>query len=358
MRAGAFAAKIGFSLSLLFLASGNLHAQEETTPAQGDRSVAIEQGMPPSTGNPQHFYELWRQRWRGRSGKVSARATPLTNIRRPFAEAGACPGGCPGGASCCDCSKSLPPSPGCCITDCGAGFTACCIIGGTAGCIPAGTCCSDAECSGGQQCSRPGGTCSCPTGQTLCGGTCVDTKSDPSNCGACGSQCNKDLPTESKCCAGACVQCADGADCVPGDQAICACPPGQSTCAFESRPLCVDLKKGVAGFFCGTCSALPCGLDEQCCNGTCRNLNDPKNCGQCGNPCSQDASCCNGVCKDFDDANCGGCGIACAEGSACIKGACRPFCRTGERCDLTTGTCACAPRLSCIRGVCSRPQGP
>jgi hypothetical protein len=215
MRAGAFAAKSGFSLSLLFLVSGNLQAQEETTPAQGDRGpAAIEQGTPPNTGNLQHFDDLWRQRWRASTGKVSATATPnmtpLPNTRRPFIAAGSCPGGCGEAASCCDCSKSLGAQPGqpCCIP-CSGGFTACCVIGGGAGCIPAGTCCSDADCKGGQQCSRPGGTCSCPTGQTLCGGTCTNTKVDPNNCGGCDNQC-PDIPRESKCCAGGCVQCPNG----------------------------------------------------------------------------------------------------------------------------------------------------
>jgi hypothetical protein len=29
----------------------------------------------------------------------------------------------------------------------------------------------------------------CPPGQTDCGGTCVDLKNDPNNCGACGNVC-------------------------------------------------------------------------------------------------------------------------------------------------------------------------
>jgi hypothetical protein len=33
------------------------------------------------------------------------------------------------------------------------------------------------------------GNCACPTGQTQCGGACIDLKADKDNCGACGHAC-------------------------------------------------------------------------------------------------------------------------------------------------------------------------
>ncbi len=45
---------------------------------------------------------------------------------------------------------------------------------------------ADRLCPGGQVCEA--GTCSCPTGR-MCGDTCVDTDSDPLNCGGCGMAC-------------------------------------------------------------------------------------------------------------------------------------------------------------------------
>src|SRR5579884_918896 len=94
-------------------------------------------------------------------------------------------------------------------------------------------------CSGGTSCVSGG--CTCPNGQTLCGGACVDTQTDPNNCGACGEQC------------------VDGGACQNG-QCQCptvfcggvCCPSGQTTC-------CSGLVNGV--------------YQNTCCDGTCTSLN-------------------------------------------------------------------------------------
>jgi hypothetical protein len=44
------------------------------------------------------------------------------------------------------------------------------------------------------------GNPSCPSGQTLCDGSCIDTQSDSQHCGACGNVCNEEEPcSEGKC---------------------------------------------------------------------------------------------------------------------------------------------------------------
>jgi peroxiredoxin len=84
---------------------------------------------------------------------------------------------------------------------------------------------------------------SCPSGQILCNGTCVNTATDPNNCGKCGSAC----ASGELCQAGVCAQ---------------GCPSGQILC-----------------------------------NGTCVNTStDPDNCGRCGSACAPGESCQNAVC--------------------------------------------------------------
>ena len=73
------------------------------------------------------------------------------------------------------------------------------LVGGTLASIPGiawavkPVCASGVKCKGeccpeGATCVKgAGGGCTCPTGQTACNGTCVDTKTDKRNCGACGN---------------------------------------------------------------------------------------------------------------------------------------------------------------------------
>lgn len=74
---------------------------------------------------------------------------------------------------------------------------------------------------------------SCPSGQGVCGGACVDILSSDSHCGGACTACQGSTP---KCAAGACVQCLTGTDC-PSYGAgaacsvnhVCQCRPPRST---------------------------------------------------------------------------------------------------------------------------------
>ena len=117
---------------------------------------------------------------------------------------------------------------------------------------------------------------------------CVDTRSDPDNCGACGTACAADEVCELGRCATAC------------SGRLRAC-----------RRSCVDV------------------------------TSDPDNCGACGTSCASTfgvcslAACaagcaatltaCGSACVDTrsNDAHCGACGIRCAAGLTCTDGACR-----------------------------------
>jgi hypothetical protein len=176
--------------------------------------------------------------------------------------------------------------------------------------------------SGGSDPSGGGGAPGCSAGLTDCGGACVDTGVDASNCGACGTVCD------------------------PGE--VC---DGSGECALSCQT----------------------GLTD--CNGTCTNTDsDNGNCGGCGAPCDPGEVCngsgacalscqtgltdCNGTCTDTDsdNANCGGCGAPCDPGEVCNgSGVCALSCQTG----LTdcNGTCTNTSFDPDNCGSCSLPCG-
>lgn len=121
---------------------------------------------------------------------------------------------------------------------------------------------------------------------------------------------------------------------------------------------------------CGACGNV-CGDGACCSNGNCVSLcpdgwtwcdgqcvdlrNDSANCGTCGNVCGegtccQDGACvslcapgdlwCNWQCADDEDdsGNCGGCGVVCADGTCCDDGACASLCAPGWT--WCNGSCA------------------
>jgi alpha-tubulin suppressor-like RCC1 family protein len=95
----------------------------------------------------------------------------------------------------------------------------------------------------------PGKKGAAPTGESCCAGACIDTSSDPNNCGSCGYVCP---PTTDPNASG--VICSGG-QCQPN------CNGVYSACGTQ----CVDLSS------------------------------DPNNCGGCGNTCS--GNCTNGTCS-------------------------------------------------------------
>jgi len=159
-------------------------------------------------------------------------------------------------------------------------------------------------------------------GKVNCGGTCVDIKSDPANCGQCGGKCPGKADT---CFAGFCQA---------------GCTAGQTECNYG---YCVDLLTN--SDHCGACGNV-CMPNSQCIDGSCVCIDgfdkcdggktcidvrdDPENCGKCGHECSFKGydTCCGGNCKHImmDPANCGSCGTICPDGMECDHGHCiEPF---------------------------------
>jgi hypothetical protein len=160
---------------------------------------------------------------------------------------------CASGTFCCNDSACCPDGEicqegiygSCCPPEDVCGSECC---DGSSGVCCAGRCCRNTEiCVSGQ--------CTCPEGQTLCGAFCVDTSTDPANCGGCRNRCSEGQ----YCSNGTCVACAD--TCSPGTTCVAgACCPEERTC-LESGSGCYG-PAGSGGN--GGCADLCCPEGTEC----------------------------------------------------------------------------------------------
>lgn len=149
------------------------------------------------------------------------------------------------------------------------------------------------------------GVCVCPSNMLACAGGCTDTASDPGNCGTCGVRCNADQ----RCELGACVAltpacnpvCAAGQQCVAG---VCQCPVGQMFCGGVCLdPLSTPQHCGACDMMCAPgqlCQAgkCVCGAGQMDCGAGCIDLlTSSKACGMCGNVCAEGETCMAGKCR-------------------------------------------------------------
>jgi hypothetical protein len=252
-------------------------------------------------------------------------------------------------------------------------------------------------------------TCS----MTTCGTSCVDTQTDPQNCGSCGNVCSA-LPhvmsaTGITCSAGKCVippaDCQVGyAHCTANAQDGCettlsspqSCGSCTTMCSGNTS-LC-QLDQTDAGPATYSCVSSCSGTTPDLCGSTCTNTqNDPQHCGTCANACTTVtgggvASCAGGQCgvqcqtgehqcgttavcaQDTDINNCGSMCVKCTAptgGSvACSGGACAPSCPgTDQNCsgackDTTSDPMNCsacgmtcsAPKTACSGSACVCPS--
>ena len=197
----------------------------------------------------------------------------------------------------------------------------------------------------------------CPSGKLPCQGVCVNTLTDPHNCGVCGVACE----LASLCSHGACAS---------------VCGQAESACDVDGGGFCTNLKGD--NLNCGACGSA-CKNLEACVSGKCEQgcsqgqtacmpeagaplcvaiQTDNLNCGACGNACGAQKVCVQGACvsqcaagqitcapdggapycakADTDNLNCGGCGVACGELQVCAGGKCAAVC-------LSTQTKCAAP---------------
>jgi hypothetical protein len=186
-------------------------------------------------------------------------------------------------------------------------------------------------------------TSSCDAPRMMCGDACVDTSIDPGNCGGCGSTCDVGE---------ACV----GGECQPSE-----CDPPLVQCGEE----CVDTSSDAR--HCGTCGRV-CDPGQTCEGGGCQGGGDA-----CPEPMEE---LCGGECLDLslDDQSCGECGHECAPSQHCMFGYCvePDLCPLGEAGVCGTGSCcydtaldpeACGPDCEpcgyeevCRDGFCQEPS--
>ncbi|MFN8592171.1 MAG: pentapeptide repeat-containing protein [Thermomicrobiales bacterium] len=143
------------------------------------------------------------------------------------------------------------------------------------GCGSATNCCPTCNVPPGGSCAAPGsiccdgavcrdGICDCRNGLTSCDGTCVDTNTDPNNCGECGHVC----PDGQACANGGCGGCPAGQEELDNGSCADPCDPGLQDCPFRcfcsseapSRPLNFYCAIGTSSQLCFDSSECPAGM--------------------------------------------------------------------------------------------------
>jgi len=201
-------------------------------------------------------------------------------------------------------------------------------------------CGADGDCTGGKKCS-PAGACvvgcttTCAGTATCCNGLCLDTKSDPLNCNACGTACGG---ASALCCAGTCAD-----------------------------PLTSTANCGKCGTVCGTANATATACTAGSCKPTCttgfshcsssnttgcetNTSNNKERCGSCSKDCEDvlkhvtGEACVASVCT-YTACNSGyaNCNNNPADGCECSCGGLAQICCPGNVCSLgrtcVSGTC-------------------
>lgn len=255
---------------------------------------------------------------------------------------GACNNTCADGQICFggQCVLSCPKSAPACGLD---GQKTCC----------SGTCCNDTcldlqsnsrhcgacnkPCAGGSLCFQGQCVLTCPDSAPLCGptgqktccpnsccnGACIDTQTNPTNCGSCGNAC----PKGQVCSLGHCkLSCPNGtARCGTTEKQVCC----DGTCCNNA---CINIQTDRR--HCGACNIL-CPDGHVCVNGQCV-LSCPQNSPKCGPPGQEvccPGACCNNRCVDtkFDPQHCGQCNQGCTQGQACVSGQCQFACPPAQK---------------------------
>jgi hypothetical protein len=200
---------------------------------------------------------------------------PVTTPRSSCGGIGVCAGYCDGTAQ----NRDACVFPGS-STSCGS--AASCSDGeftSAATCNSAGSCAERTTMScmfGCRSDGEIGCASTCPANQDLCDGSCVDTESDPDNCG---SSCQECGGATAICASGECVECEVTADCsgtgvACTNEGACECGTGYHACGASRSPCYSDTDVAHCGGGCTDCrqanANAACGVGNACAN-TCTN---------------------------------------------------------------------------------------
>ncbi len=230
-----------------------------------------------------------------------------------------------------------------------------------------------ARCAPGELCSAGACGTSCPSGQLVCSGQCINSNIDPIHCGAstdckganagtaclsgkacANGVCGLSCPAGQLICGGKCVDplldpvfCGASLDCLGANQGA-TCGAGQVCSAGQCKTSCVPGQLNCNGTcidpmtnrtYCGATGT--CGVDGGVAGTSCT-VGQICTGGSCALTCQAGYVNCNGTCVDPQSsrAYCGataGCGVgsgsagaACGAGQICASGACRTTCASGQ----------------------------
>jgi hypothetical protein len=168
--------------------------------------------------------------------------------------------------------------------------------------------CPPQVCSGGMRLNPQTCMCECPPPLNDCNGLCIDTSTDPNNCGTCGTIC--DVPDEG-CCNGHCVSLNTPENCGACGIQV---PSGSKCCDRVPTQLGTCANCGECGEKCGA----PGSKKEGCCQGVLTDLNTDQNCGACGRAVAPGQKCCQRLVTQLGTVtDCQDCGNQCAIGASC-----------------------------------------